>query len=155
MHLHFHNGTCAHNQCCNIQQKTVLLLQSIFNSLFHSYLFTKSSLQSPLTLPSSIAQQFFTSLFLCTTIPTIYTKNVFSMSTTSSIQAASRDQWARESFEEWYCFNLSLLSQSMNSESRAHNHWLFIVQTLKIGVLQVWQTIQSTLSQPIVLTFIP
>ena len=37
-----------------------------------------SSLQSPLTLPSSIPQQVFTPLFFHTTIPTIYIKNVFS-----------------------------------------------------------------------------
>ena len=41
---------------------------AIFTSLFPSYLFIKSSLQSPLTLPSSIPQQFFTSLFLCTAL---------------------------------------------------------------------------------------
>ena len=140
MHLHFHNGTCAYNQCCNIQQKTVLLLQSIFTSLFHSYLFTKSSLQSPLTLPSSIAQQFFTSLFLCATIPTIYTKNVFSLSTTSSIQAAPRDQWARKSFEDWNCFNLSLLSQSLNSENR-----LTITDYL---LLRLWKLVYCRCGKP-------
>ena len=52
--LHFHNPTCAYNQCYNLHQKTVPLLQSIFTSLFHPYLFTKSSLRSPLTLPSSL-----------------------------------------------------------------------------------------------------
>ena len=70
--LHFHNFTCVNNQCFNLQWKSIL--QSIFISLFHPYLFTKSSLQSPLTLPSSISQQFYTSFFVCTTIPTIYTK---------------------------------------------------------------------------------
>ena len=46
----------------NLSQETVFLLQPILTSLFHSYLFTKSSLQSPLILPVSIPQQFFTSL---------------------------------------------------------------------------------------------
>ena len=55
-------------------------LQSIFTSLFHPYLFTKSSLQFPLTRPSSIPSEFFTSLFLHTIIPTIYTKIFFSSS---------------------------------------------------------------------------
>ena len=74
--LHFHNPFCEYNERCNFYQETVLL-QSIFTFLFHPYLFTKSSLQSPLTLPSYTTQQFFTFLFLHTTIPTIYTKNIF------------------------------------------------------------------------------
>ena len=96
----------------------------IFTFLFHPYLFTKSSLQSPLTLPSSKPQQFFTSLFLRTIILTIYTKNIFPTSTIELIQAASRDQGARESCEDWHCFNLSLLPLSMGSYNRAHNHRL-------------------------------
>ena len=40
-------------------------------------LLTKSFVQSLLTLPSTILQQFFASLFLRTTIPAIYTKNIF------------------------------------------------------------------------------
>ena len=53
------------------------LFQSIFTSPFHPCLFRKSTLQFPLTLPYSIAQQFFAVVFLCTTIPTIFTKNIF------------------------------------------------------------------------------
>ena len=49
----------------------------LFTCLFHLYFLTKSSLKSPLTLPSSIIQQFFTSQFLRATIPTIYTKPFF------------------------------------------------------------------------------
>ena len=49
MLLHFHNPTCACNQRYNLHQKSITLPQSIFTSLFHPYLFTKSSLQSPLT----------------------------------------------------------------------------------------------------------
>ena len=88
--LHFQNPSCGYNQSCNLYQGTVLLLQSSFTSLFHPYLFTKSLLQSPLTLPFYITQQFFTSLFLRTTIPTIYTKNIFPTSNILPIQAASR-----------------------------------------------------------------
>ena len=62
MLLHFHNPTCAYNQPYNLyNQKSVPLLQTIFNFLIHPYLFAKSSLQSPLRLPSSITQQLFTS----------------------------------------------------------------------------------------------
>ena len=50
----------------------VPLLQIIFTSLFCQYLSIKTSLQSPLTLPSSIPQQFFTSLFLRAAIPKIF-----------------------------------------------------------------------------------
>ena len=98
--LHFHNPSCGYNQRCNLSQETLPLLQSILTSLFHPYLFTKSSLQFPLTLPSYITQQFFTSLFLCTTIPTIYTKNIFPISNILPIQTASRDQGVREYCED-------------------------------------------------------
>ena len=77
MLLHFHNPSCGYNQRGNVYQETVPLLQLIFTSLFHPYLFKLSSLRSPLTLPSYITQQFFTSLFLRTNIPTIYIKNIF------------------------------------------------------------------------------
>ena len=102
-------------------------------------LFHKIILTTPLlTLPASISQEFFTSLFLCTTTPTIYIKNIFPTSTILPIQAASRDQGARESCEEWNCFNLFLLLQSMDTDNRAHN------QSQKTGVLQI---IQSTFSR--------
>ena len=106
-------------------------------------LFHKIILTTPLlTLSVSISQQFFTSLFLCTTIPTICIKNIFPTSTILPIQAASRDQGARESCEEWNCFNLFLLLQSMDSDNRAHN------QSQKTGVLQI---IQSTFSRALIL----
>ena len=74
MLLHYHNPTCENNHPFILHQKYVPLLQSIFISLFSPYLFAKSSLQSLLTLPSSMPQQFFSSLFLRITIPTIYPK---------------------------------------------------------------------------------
>ena len=77
--------------------KTVSLLQSIFTSLLHPYLFKKSSLKSLLTSPSAIPQQIFTSLFLRLAIPTIYIKNIFPTSTISPIQAK---QEAREVCEK-------------------------------------------------------
>ena len=42
---------CAYNQRYNLQQKSFPLRHSIFTSLFYPYIFTKSSLQSPLTIP--------------------------------------------------------------------------------------------------------
>ena len=44
---------------------------------FQPYLFTKCSVQSPPISPYSIPQQFFTSLFLRITIPTVYTNIIF------------------------------------------------------------------------------
>ena len=87
--IYFHNSTCEHSHHYNLHQKSVPLLHSMFGSLFYPYLFKKSSEHSPLTLFSSIPQQFFTSLFLRTITPTIYTKNVFSTSAIVPIQAAS------------------------------------------------------------------
>ena len=135
--LHYHNPTCAYNHLLNLHQESVPLLQSIFTSLFHPYWFTKSSLQFSLTLPSSIPQQFFTSLFLRTTIPTIYTKNIFPTSAFQPIQVAWRDQGAWESFEDWQSFNFFLFPQSMDSDNRGHYYWFPIAQAHKIGVLQV------------------
>ena len=124
MLFHFHNPSCGYNQPCNLYQETVLLLQSIFTSPFHPYVFTKSSVQSPVTLYSYKTQQFFTSLFLRRTIPKIYTKNIFPTSKILPIQATSRGQGAREYCEDWHCFNLFLLPQSIDIAGLTHNHWL-------------------------------
>ena len=98
--LHFHSPNYAYNYLYNLDQKTVPLLQSIFTSLFHPDLVSKSYLQFPLTLPSSIPQQFCTSLFLRTTIPTIFTKNIFPISAIQPIQTVPREQGARDFFAE-------------------------------------------------------
>ena len=74
---HIHYPTCAYNHLYNLHQKIVFPLQLIFISLFHPYLFLKSFSQSPLTLPFSIPQQFFFSVFLHTAIPTIYIISIF------------------------------------------------------------------------------
>ena len=65
---------------------------AIFYLIFRPNLFVKSSLQSPLTLPSSISQQFSTSLFLRIADPTTYIKSIFPTSVVYPIQAASRNQ---------------------------------------------------------------
>ena len=57
MVLHFHNPTCGYKHSYNLHQESVPLIQSVFTSLFHPYLFTKSSCQTPLTLSSSVSQQ--------------------------------------------------------------------------------------------------
>ena len=101
--FHFHNPSYGYNQRCDLYQETVLLLHSSFTSLFYSYLFTKSFLQSPLTFPSYLIQQFFTSFFFCTTIPSIYTKNIFPTSNILPIQVASSYQKVREYCEDWHC----------------------------------------------------
>ena len=75
--LHSQNPTCAYNHPYNLHQKSFAPVQLFFTYLFGPYLLIKSSLQSPITLPFSIPQQFFTSLFLRTAIPTIYIKSVF------------------------------------------------------------------------------
>ena len=92
MILHSHKLTCAYHQCQNPHKKAIPLLHSIFTNLFHPYFFTKSSLQYPLTFPSSIPQQFSTSLFLHTPNPIIYTKNIFSTSVILPIYSASMHQ---------------------------------------------------------------
>ena len=97
--LHFHIPTCAYNHPYNFHQKYFSLLYSISNFIFHPYFFAKPSLKSPITLSPSILQHFFTSLFLCKNTPTIYTKKSSPVSIIQPIQAASREQRARESCE--------------------------------------------------------
>ena len=83
MLFHFHSSACAYNHPYlpyNLHQKSVPPLQLFWTSLFHPYLFIKSYLQHPLTLPSSTPQQFFFPLFLRTGIPTIYIKSIFPIS---------------------------------------------------------------------------
>ena len=118
----------------NLYQKFVPLFQSIFFSLYHPYSFTKSSLQSRLTLPFTIPQQFSPPCFLHRTIPKIYTKNIFSTSGIYPIQSESKDQGPREYYEDWHIFNLFLLRQSVENDSRVHNRWLLIAQAQKIGI---------------------
>ena len=66
--LNCHNPTCAHNHPYNLHQK---IHSSTSATLHLPIASTKTSLQSPLTLSFSIPQQFFTSLFWHTAIPTI------------------------------------------------------------------------------------
>ena len=95
--LHFHNPTCAYNHLYNLHQKSAPLLQATFTSLFLPYFLTKSSLQSPVIFPSTIPQQFFTSIFFRITIPSVYIKNNFPISAIQPIQVASMDQEPWES----------------------------------------------------------
>ena len=70
------NGSCSlvfitlllHTTTSKISAKNLFLYVN-FPFLTHSYLFTKSSIQTALTLSFSIRQQFLTSPFLCKTIP--------------------------------------------------------------------------------------
>ena len=54
-----------------------------------------------------------TCIFLRTAIPTIYNNSISPPQSFSQFRFASKDQWARESCEEWHCFNLSSLLQSI------------------------------------------
>ena len=76
--IHFHYLTYVYNHSYNLHHIFVPLLQPLFTCLFSSYFFITSVLKSPLTLPSSVPQQFFIFLFLCTGIR-IICKKVFSL----------------------------------------------------------------------------
>ena len=110
----FHKPTCAYEPPYNLLQKFVPLLQAVFTFLFYPYFLAKSSLQSPLRLPSSVPLQLFTSQ----QTPKIF----FPTSTIYPMQTASRYQGARQSWEDQHYFNLSLLPQSMDTDNRAHKH---------------------------------
>ena len=127
---HFYNPICAYSHPYNIHQKCVSLLQSIFTSLSHSYLFAKSSIRTPLTLPFCTPQQFSTSPCLRTTIPAIRTRNSYPTAPEivslpqpfSQINLRHKDQGARESCDDRHCLDLFFLRQSMDTDNRAHNH---------------------------------
>ena len=109
----------------------------IFTSLFCPYLSIKTSLQSPLTLPSSIPLQFFTSLFLCAAIPKIYLKNI-SLSQQFSqfrLRQGANEKGSRVRTDA-VLVSLSLLPQSIDRDNRAHNHSFRIAQDQKRGALQ-------------------
>ena len=82
-------------------------------------LLNKIILTIPTSTPFLCTSAIFSSLFLCTTIPAIFTKNILP---TSAIQATSRNKGAMESCGEWHCFNLSLLPQSIGIDNRTRNH---------------------------------
>ena len=149
MLLNFHSPSCAYNHIYNLRKKSVSLLQSIFTSLVHPYLSTKSSLLSPLTLPSTIPQQFFTSLFLRTTIPTIYTKSISLIQ--PFIQFRLRQGTDIVLISPFFLIVWTVITGLMITDS------LSLRLRQKIGVLYVavsdgdfmqpeWQIIQSTFS---------
>ena len=82
-HNYLQNGRCSFIFTTLLEHPTTLtlstkvFLQLILTSLFRSYLFIKSFLQSLLTFSSSIPQHFFTSIFLRTRILKIHIKNIF------------------------------------------------------------------------------
>ena len=56
---YFQSPICANNHLYILHQISVPLIQPIFTSLFHPYLFTNLYLQSPLTIPSFIPHKFW------------------------------------------------------------------------------------------------
>ena len=114
----FRNLTCKYNHPCNLHQKSVPPLQLIFTALFSPYLFIKLSLESPLTLPSSIPQQFFTSLFLRTAIPKIYIKSI-SLFTRFRLRRGANEKGSRVRTDTVL---ISLFPQNIDRDNRAHNH---------------------------------
>ena len=124
---------------------------SSFSVSFHfpisPLLVHKITFTIPTNTPFLYNSAVFHSFFLCTTIPTIYTKNILPTSNILPIQAASRYQKVREYCEDWRCLiSPFFLKVWTVIAGLTLNHWFFIAQTQKIDILQVWQTIQSTFS---------
>ena len=101
---------------------TVSLLQSVFTFLSHSFLFTKSSIQSPLTLPFSIHQKFSPTQF-CSQPSQQSKPEIFSLPQSFiQFRLHHRYQGARESCDDQHCLDLSLLPQSMDSDNEVYDH---------------------------------
>ena len=48
---------------------------------------------------------------------------------------ASSTKRGRDSCEVWRCFQLSLLPRCVDRDNSAHNHWLLIAYSQKVGIL--------------------
>ena len=117
------------------------------------------------TLQSSPNTLFFTSVNFQLPIPALFVRKIIvTISTNTPFFYTSAQQSTPERFylnqpiqgtselqgvfsDYWNCSDLSLLAQYMDSDNRAHNHWFFVAQTQRIGILQVWKNIQSLFSQ--------
>ena len=116
---YFHNPLCACNHPNNLQEKLIPLLQSIFTSLFHPYLITKLSLQSPLTFALCLSN--FSPL------------NNLNQKLFSLLQLFSQFR-----LHQW---NMELGSSARTNTALIspffHNHWFCINKAEKISVLQI------------------
>ena len=116
-------------------------LPKICSSISVNFLFSisplfvhKIILAIPTNTPFYYSTTVLTSLLFTYNHPKIYTKNIFSTSGIYPIQSESKDQGPREYYEDWHIFNLFLLRQSVENDSRVHNRWLLIAQAQKIGI---------------------
>ena len=116
------NGRCALILITSLAHTTTPAISTKNPFLYFSqfFLFTKSSIQSPLTLPFSIPQQF--SPPQCCSQPS--QKPEISSLPQSFIQFKlhHRYQGARESCDDQHCLDLSLLPQSMDSDNEVYDH---------------------------------
>ena len=74
----FSQPNCIDKHLYNLHQKSILLPKSIFTSLFHRYLFTKSSLQS-LLISLSLYLSNFSPPFFCVKPSQRSTPKIFSL----------------------------------------------------------------------------
>ena len=109
----------------NLRQISFLLLHSSFISLFRLYFLTKSLLQSTLIRHSSIPQHFSPPYF-CVRPSQQSTPKMFSV--TQPFNEFRLRKRTKELCSVLRILNLSLPPQSMDSDNRAHNHWLLIPQ---------------------------
>ena len=116
--------------------------QPISPLLFHKIILTIST-NIPFLYTSAI---FHLPLFAYTQSNNLHQKHFLYLSHFANLLCINAPGSCEGSCEVWNYFNLFLLPQGMESDNRAHNHWFFIAQTQKIGVLLVWQTIESNLS---------
>ena len=90
---------------------------------------------------SSMPRQFLTSLLLRITIPTTYTKNIFLIFLNISCR-----KFCRESCEDWHCFNLSLLPQSMDTR-------ITVTDSLWLGLRKLVYTVGVTSNPPALISY--
>ena len=126
--------------CLYIQQplqspSTMLSSTSVNFHLTFRLLFNKIILTIHFNTPFLYTTAFFPPPYFCVQPSQQSTPKMFSLLkplTQFRLRQRTKELWSLVSI-----FNLSLFPQSMGSDSRAHNHWFLVVQTYKIGILQV------------------
>ena len=113
--FHFPPPNLLYNRSYNTHQESLFLLQLFFTPYFISCVHKIIP-----TIP--------------TNTPFLYISAIFQLSTCSWLSLQCQPIILSDT---GHCFNLSLLSWSMDRNNRAYNHWSFILQTKKTGVLQV------------------
>ena len=124
MPIHFNNLTCAYNHAKDLYQKSVSLLVH------------KIILITPANTPFLHTPVILHLLTFACNLPNNLHQKCFLLLSMSQFRLCQRTRKLGTLARTDTVLVPQLLPQSMDSDSRAHNHWLLIAQAQKIGILQ-------------------